>query len=68
MMTYYSDKFEQAKGNINQTWQTIKDLIKGPESANKESIVEIKADTNVVTEKRTLLFDLTNFLQTLVQT
>ena len=46
----------------------IKDLIKGPESANKQSIVEIKADNNVVTEKNTLLIDLTNFLQTLIQT
>ena len=49
-----------ARGNIRQTWQVIKSLVKGP-SSSKELGQEIKIDNNVVTDSNVIV-DKFNFV------
>jgi hypothetical protein len=51
---YFSHKFEMAKGSINKTWQTINDIIAGPNTRNNKIIKEMKINDNIVTDNNIL--------------
>jgi hypothetical protein len=45
---YYRNKFETAKGNINKTWNIIKNLMKADYA--KQTVTEIKSDGKIITD------------------
>jgi len=50
---YYSNRFNEIQGNINEAWQIIKTIL--PTSSNKGSISEIEPGNNIISDKITYL-------------
>ena len=51
---YYAEKFEMAKGNIRQTWLTIKHIVNGPDLFDKNPIKEMKINNKIVIDHMTI--------------
>jgi len=49
---HYSNKFQQAQGNLSKTWEIIKKLINPDQS--KKPINEIKLDNNTITDTKVI--------------
>jgi hypothetical protein len=64
---YYTEKFELVKGDIRKTWQTIKNVINGPEWSRKQEITEIKFDNALITDNEILANKFNSFFPILAQ-
>ena len=45
---YYANKFNLALGNINKTWDIIKNITLGYDHINSQPVTEIKVDNNLI--------------------
>ena len=59
---FYFNKFEQARGNINKTWQIINSVIAGPNHNNINPIAETKTDVIIVTYSQIIASKCNSFI------
>ena len=59
---YYANKFNLALGNSKKTWDIIKNISLGCDHVNRQTIIEIKVDNNLITDSNIMANKYNNFV------